>query len=166
MFSCVLRRRAASRALAVLFTTGLIGALLAGDPAPRHEPGVGVGGRAVAAAAAAGLVSVPGLGGERSIPAKATTRHESPPARLAAESVPVTTLRLAGQKPQSFHQLAHAADVVPGPTATEATARTDAPVTATSHVTSPSKANRMLTALRSVFEPRPADLRTVVAQGV
>jgi hypothetical protein len=159
-----LRRRAASRALAVLFTAGLVGALLAGDPGPRHEPGVGVGGRAVAAAAAAGLVTVPGLGVERSPAAHPETRRDSRPTRLTVEGAPVTTLRLAGQKPQSFHQLAYAADVDSGPTATGAAARTDPPsVPTTSHVSSPPQSNRMLTALRSVFEPRPADPPTVVA---
>jgi hypothetical protein len=159
-----LRRRAASRALAVVFTAGLVSTLLAGDPGPRHEPGVGVGGRAVAAAAAAGLVPVPGPGVERSSAGRPAARPEPRLAPVTPEGGAVTTLRLAGQKPQAFHQLAQAAEVGPGPMPTDAAARPDSPpVPTTFHASSPPESRRMLTALRSVFEPRPADPPTVVA---
>jgi hypothetical protein len=156
-----LRRRAVSRVLAVVFTAGLASTILSGDPGPRPEPALGVGGRAVASA---GLVSVPRLPVER-----ATARREPRPApRIAVEAprdrvAPITTLRLAGQRVQSFHQLAQAADAALVQTASAPAVQADLPSrTAMSQAPSSPVNARVLAALRSVFEPRPAESPTVV----
>jgi hypothetical protein len=155
-----LRRRAVSRVLAVVFTAGLVSTILSGDPGPRHEPALG-GGRAVASA---GLVSVPRLPVERAV------RREARPApQIAVEAprdrvVPITTLRLAGQRVQSFHQLAQAADVALVQTAGDPAVQADLPSrTATPHAPSSPVNARVLAALRSVFEQSSAEPTVVVA---
>jgi hypothetical protein len=155
-----LRRRAVSRAFAVVFTAGLASALLSGDPGPRHDANGGER-PAVASVATAGLVSVPRLAVEHTT-APPSARPASPPVATAARdrATPPGTFRLAGERAQSFHQLARAADVAAPLASDQALATVTSPTAPTS--VSPRPSLGVLAALRSVFDPPSDDSSAVV----
>ena len=149
-----LRRRAVSRVLAVVFTAGLVSTILSGDPDRGTSLRLEGGARWRPPASSPCRVcptSEPSVGQARPAPQIAV---EAPRDRVA----PITTLRLAGQRVQSFHQLAQAADVALVQTAGDPSVQADPPSrTATPHAPSSPVNARVLAALRSVFEQSSAE---------